>query len=107
MKKLEKTKQYDNKTFESIKHVDEKGNEYWLARELQEVLQYTEWRKFENVINKAKESCENSGNSAFEQLVGADKLSKRANNTEVLNKIMIVLYEILLIVHLYLSLKHL
>ena len=95
------------KTFEEIKHIDKDGREYWYARELQVALDYKEWRKFENVINKAKESCENSGNSAFEQLVGADKLSKRANNTEVLNKIMIVLYEILLIVHLYLSLKHL
>ena len=48
-------------TFESIKRIDEFGKEYWYARELQKVLDYKEWRKFENVINKAKESCENSG----------------------------------------------
>ncbi len=47
-------------TFESIKHIDEFGNEYWEARELQHILEYTQWRRFENVINKAKLACENS-----------------------------------------------
>lgn len=45
---------YNNQTFESIKHIDENGVEFWYARELQVVLDYTEWRKFENVIGKAK-----------------------------------------------------
>ena len=45
---------YSNKTFEDIKHIDENGIEFWYARELQSVLNYKEWRKFENVINKAK-----------------------------------------------------
>ena len=75
-----------NKRFEEIKHTDENGLEFWYARELQIVLDYKEWRKFENVINKAKESCENSNISAFEHFVGADKLSKRANKAEVLIK---------------------
>ena len=39
--------------------------EYWYARELQLVLDYKEWRKFENVIKKAIDACENSGISAF------------------------------------------
>ena len=43
-----------NKTFEEIKHIDENGIEFWYARELQLVLDYKEWRKFENVINKAR-----------------------------------------------------
>lgn len=47
--------------FESIKHVDENGAEYWLARELAKVLQYVEWRNFENSIFKAMEACKNSG----------------------------------------------
>ena len=46
--------------FESIKHIDEKEKEYWLARELQKVLEYTEYRKILPVINKAKITCENS-----------------------------------------------
>lgn len=43
--------------FESIKHIDEDGNEYWYARELQKVLEYNKWENFEKVINKAKLSC--------------------------------------------------
>ena len=47
-------------TFEEIKHIDENGNEYWLARELQVALEYKQWRRFESVISRAKTSCENS-----------------------------------------------
>ena len=75
-----------NQTFEDIKHIDEDGIEYWYARELQAVLGYTEWRKFENVIKKAKEACKNSNSNVFEHFGGADKLSKRTNNAEVLIK---------------------
>lgn len=85
MNKLEKNKNYSNQNFEDIKHIDENGIEYWYARELQLVLDYKEWRKFENVIKKAIDACENSGISAFEHFVGADKLSKRANNAGVKN----------------------
>ena len=73
MNKSEKIKEYSNKSFEDIKHMDENGIEYWYARELQLVLDYKEWRKFENVIKKAIDACENSGISAFEHFVGADK----------------------------------
>ena len=69
----------NNTTFEGIKHTDEYGNEYWSARELQEALQYTEWRKFEGVINKAKIACESSGYKALEHFVGADKTSNMPN----------------------------
>ena len=86
MSKLEKIENYNNQTFEDIKHVDEYGTEYWYARELQIVLNYKEWRKFENVINKAKESCKNSGISVLEHFVEVDKLSKRANNAKVVIK---------------------
>ena len=80
MKEIDK----NNKSFEDIKHIDENNNEFWYARELQNVLDYKEWRKFENVINKAKQACENSNISTFEHFVDADKLSKRANNAEVI-----------------------
>ena len=73
MNKSEKIKEYSNKSFEDIKHMDENEIEYWYARELQLVLDYKEWRKFENVIKKAIDACENSGISAFEHFVGADK----------------------------------
>ncbi len=86
MKELDKNKDYSNKTFEDIKHIDENGIEFWYARELQIVLNYKECRKFENVINKAKESCKNSDVSVIEHFVDVDKLSKRANNAEVIIK---------------------
>ena len=86
MDKLEMSKKYCNQNFEDIKHIDENGIEYWYARELQLVLDYKEWRKFENVIKKAITSCKNTDINVFEHFVGADKLSKRANNAEVLIK---------------------
>ena len=60
--------------FESIKHVDDEGNEYWYARELQKVLEYTEWRKFVGVIKKAINSCKASNYVASDHFVGADKM---------------------------------
>ena len=86
MNEIQKTENYTNETFESIKHIDENGKEYWYARELQKVLEYKQWRRFEQVIEKAKETCQNSGINILEQLANVGKLSKRANNTEVLIK---------------------
>ena len=68
--------------FESIKHIDENGIEYWYARELQNVLNYKEWRKFENVINKAKEACENSDISIFDHFVDVAKTIKMPKGAE-------------------------
>ena len=76
MKELEINKNI----FESIKHIDKDNNEYWFARELQLVLSYKEWRKFENVIKKAIKSCENSNIDFMEHFVGADKMIKLAKN---------------------------
>ena len=67
-------KEYSKTTFEDIKHVDENGIEFWYARELQKVLDYTEWRKFENVINKAKKACKNSNLAIADHFVGTDKM---------------------------------
>lgn len=71
---MNEIKEYNKTIFESIKHIDEFGNEYWLARELQIALEYKEWRKFRGVIDKAKEACANSGYEVLEQLVEVDKL---------------------------------
>ena len=60
--------------FESIKHVDDDGNEYWYARELQKVLEYIEWRKFVGVIKKAINSCKASNYVTSDHFVGADKM---------------------------------
>ena len=52
---------YSEQTFESIKHVNEYGEEYWLARELQPVLEYVQWRNFAEAVERAKLACKNSG----------------------------------------------
>ena len=53
--------EYSEKTFEDIKHINENGQEYWLARELQPVLEYAQWRNFAEAIERAKLACKNSG----------------------------------------------
>lgn len=52
---------YSKRTFESIKHVNEYGEEYWLARELYPVLEYAQWHRFSDIIERAKLACKNSG----------------------------------------------
>ena len=51
--KMDEIKEYTEKVFENIKHIDEFGNEYWCARELQKILGYKDWRNFNKVIDKA------------------------------------------------------
>ena len=53
---------YSEALFERIKHVNEYNQEFWYARELQEILEYSQWRRFKEVIDRAKDACENSGN---------------------------------------------
>ena len=57
MKEIEK---YEEIIFENIKHIDENGVEYWEARELQKALEYAQWRRFMDVINKSIITCLNS-----------------------------------------------
>ena len=57
---MEIVNKYTSKTFEDIKHIDEYDNEYWLARDLQKVLEYKDWRNFKKVIDKAIMSANNS-----------------------------------------------
>jgi len=82
MNDLTKSKN-NNKSFEDIKHIDENGNEYWYARELMPLLEYSKWQNFITVIDKAKESCKNSYMEVFEHFTDVSKLSKRANNADV------------------------
>ena len=72
-------KKYNETVFEDIKHINEYGNEYWLARELQNVLEYKRWDKFCNVINNAKKACENSNYNVFEHFSQVGKTSKMPN----------------------------
>ena len=60
--------------FESIKHMGEDGNEFWYARQLAKILEYTDFRNFVGVINKAKEACVKSGYEVLEHLVEVNEV---------------------------------
>lgn len=62
-------------SFENAAYYED-GVEYWLARELQVLLGYEEWRSFENVINKAKTGCEKTGAVVKDHFVPCTKTSK-------------------------------
>lgn len=71
---------YSEQTFESIKHVNEYGEEYWLARELQPVLEYTQWRRFADVIERAKLACRNSGYNVEDHFADVGKTIEMPKN---------------------------
>lgn len=71
---MNEIKEYTEKLFEDVKHKDENGNEYWIARELQSVLEYTQWRRFESAIDKAKTACNNSNVSIEEHFANVGKM---------------------------------
>lgn len=65
---------YSKSLFESIKHIDENGNEFWYARELQTALEYKEWRNFAKVLERAIIACQNSDNIANSHFVEVNKI---------------------------------
>lgn len=71
------------KDFESIKHIDENGVEFWYARELMTMLEYSKWGNFKNVINKAKEACKGSNIAEEEHFADVGRVLKVGNNAEM------------------------
>ena len=62
-----------NKSFEESVH-EQDGVEFWLARELQELLGYTDWRNFVNAVDKAKESCKTTKENVLDHFVDVNKM---------------------------------
>ena len=58
-----------NNTFERIKRTNERGGEFWSARELARVLEYSDFRNFITVITKAREACAKSGHLIADHFV--------------------------------------
>jgi len=69
--------------FDRIRHFDENGNEYWSARELQNLLGYTKWERFDDAIERTKTAISNVGEDPAVHVPGVGKLSKRNNGAEV------------------------
>ena len=90
--------QYDELTFENIKHIDENGVEFWYARELQNILEYMEWRNFNQVIDKAKIACENSGKRVVANFVDVNKTVQLNFGTREITDIKLSRYACYLIV---------
>jgi len=63
-----------NNLFEEIRKINEHGQEFCSARELMSPLGYVEWRKFEGVLERAKEACENSGEVEVDHFAHAAKM---------------------------------
>ena len=76
---MNEIKEYTEDIFEKIKHIDDYGHEYWLARELQVALEYSQWRRFNEVINRAIISCDNSKLEINDHFAKVGKTSKMPN----------------------------
>lgn len=77
---------YSESIFENIKHIDEFGNEYWDARELMPLLEYSKWENFHKVIKRAMLACETSNNNVsdhFPELRKTIAMPKGASKTVV------------------------
>ncbi len=72
----------NNKLFEDIKNYNEFDMEFWYARELQEVLEYSKWDNFQKVIEKAKESCKNSNINVEDHFAEVGKMVELGSGAE-------------------------
>lgn len=90
---------YSDDTFEGIKHINEDGEEFWYARELQPVLEYGQWRRFSEAIGRAKQTCENSRNIVEDHFADVGKMVEIGSNSmREIDDIMLSRYACYLIV---------
>ena len=79
---MNEIKEYTEKIFEDIKHVDENGNEYWYARELQNILGYHQWRSINDLIKRAKVACKESKYKLDDHFAVQRKMVDIGSNTK-------------------------
>ena len=86
------------KLFDDLRHFDENGNEYWLARELQEALQYKEWRNFQKVISTAQVACKISQQDVGYHFVEINKIVEAGATSKPIDDYQLSRYACYLIV---------
>ena len=89
---------YTESLFESIRNVNKYGQEFWYARDLQIALEYTEWRNFCKVIEKAKEACRGSNNAVSDHFVDVNKIVNAGATSKDIGDIQLSRYACYLIV---------
>lgn len=94
----EEKNNYTEPLFESIRHVNKYGQEFWYARDLQIALEYTEWRNFCKVIEKAKEACRGSNNAVSDHFVDVNKIVNAGATSKDIGDIQLSRYACYLIV---------
>ena len=67
-------KEKEYRKFEDIKYMRKDGSEYWSARELADVLDYSQWRNFQKVIDRAMIACESSGHEVAYDFAEVSKI---------------------------------
>ena len=79
---MNEIKEYTNKMFEDIKYIDENGNEYWLARELQDILGYHQWRSIDDLIERAITACKESKHNIDDHFAVQRKMVEIGSKTK-------------------------
>jgi DNA-damage-inducible protein D len=79
---MSELREYNISMFEDIKHMDENGIEFWYARELMKVIEYSKWGNFIKVINKAKESMKSINISVLDHIADVGNMVQIGSNTE-------------------------
>ena len=76
------TKNYSEEIFENLKHINEYGQEFWYARELQSALEYSQWRYLKEAIERAKTACTNSGQNIADHFAEVRKMVEIGSNAK-------------------------
>lgn len=79
---MDKIMEYKDIIFENIRHIDEDGREFWKARELMPLLEYSKWENFHKVIKRAMIACETSNNKVSDHFPEFRKMVDIGSNTK-------------------------